>query len=108
MVLLNRCTWDHILANASQFLGLYRDGFLRSRELAALDGKASPEGVIMWVSTRLRDHTLFEGASDPVGKDIASISASEFPYSLKPSIFSSAILMEIRYTRGKSLDFSTQ
>jgi phosphoketolase len=46
MLFVNRCTWAHALAAAASVLGLPREGLLTSEEIAALDGKASPEGVV--------------------------------------------------------------
>lgn len=47
MLFVNRCTWAHILEEAARILGLPREQFLTSQELAALDGRTSPEGVIL-------------------------------------------------------------
>ena len=47
MLFVNRCTWAHTLAAAASVLGLPREELLTPQELAALDGKASPEGVIV-------------------------------------------------------------
>jgi hypothetical protein len=47
MLFVNRCTWAHVLAEAARILGLAREELLTSEELSALDGKASPEGVIV-------------------------------------------------------------
>ena len=44
---VNRCSWAHVLAEAARVLDLPREGVLTPEELAALDGKASPEGVIV-------------------------------------------------------------
>ena len=46
MLFVNRCTWGHILIEAAGLLGIPREEFLTSEEIAALDGKANPEGVI--------------------------------------------------------------
>ncbi len=47
MLFVNRCTWAHILAEAARLLDLPEKELLDSRELAALRGKASPEGIIV-------------------------------------------------------------
>jgi phosphoketolase len=47
MLFVNRCTWAHILAAVAGVVGLPREDLLTPEEMAALDGKASPEGVIV-------------------------------------------------------------
>ncbi len=47
LLFVNRCSWAHLLAEAARVLDLPREGVLTPEELAALDGKASPEGVIV-------------------------------------------------------------
>jgi len=47
MLFVNRCTWTHILAECAHILGLTRDQLLTAEELSALDGRMSPEGVII-------------------------------------------------------------
>jgi phosphoketolase len=47
MLFVNRCTWGHILVEAARLLDTPREEFLSSKEIAALDGKANPEGVIV-------------------------------------------------------------
>ena len=47
MLFVNRCTWAHILVEAARTLGLARERLLTSGEIAALEGRASPEGVII-------------------------------------------------------------
>jgi phosphoketolase len=47
MLFVNRCTWAHILEASSGALGLPREAFLTPQEMTALDGGASPEGVIV-------------------------------------------------------------
>ena len=47
MLFINRCTWAHILAAAARILDLPREDLLTPEELAALDGRVSPEGVIV-------------------------------------------------------------
>jgi phosphoketolase len=47
LLFVNRCSWAHVLAEAAQALDLPREDVLTAEELAALDGKASPEGVIV-------------------------------------------------------------
>jgi len=47
MLFVNRCSWAHILGEAARLLGIPPEGLLASEELAALDGRAAPEGVII-------------------------------------------------------------
>jgi phosphoketolase len=47
MLFVNRCTWAHILAAVAGVLGLPREDLLTPEEAAALDGRASPEGVVV-------------------------------------------------------------
>jgi phosphoketolase len=47
MLFVNRCTWAHILAEAARVLAIPRQDILASEEMAALDGGASPAGVII-------------------------------------------------------------
>lgn len=47
MLFVNRCTWAHILAETSRVLDISPETLLTAPELAALDGKACPEGVIV-------------------------------------------------------------
>ncbi len=47
MLFVNRCTWAHALLEVARVLGLDRATLLDQAELAALDGKASPHGVII-------------------------------------------------------------
>jgi hypothetical protein len=47
LLFINRCTWAHTLAAVAGVLGLPREALLTSEEAAALDGRASPEGVIV-------------------------------------------------------------
>jgi phosphoketolase len=47
MLFVNRSTWAHILAEAARLSGLPRQDLLTAQELAALDGQASPHGVII-------------------------------------------------------------
>ena len=47
LLFVNRCSWAHILAESTRVLGLPREDVLTREELAALDGKASPEGVVV-------------------------------------------------------------
>jgi phosphoketolase len=46
MLFVNHCSWAHILNEAAGILQLRRDDLLSAEEIAALDGKASPEGPI--------------------------------------------------------------
>lgn len=47
MLFINRCTWAHILEESARVLSLPRDGLLNKEELAALEDRVSPEGVII-------------------------------------------------------------
>jgi phosphoketolase len=47
MLFVNRSTWGHILLEAARVLELPRERLLSSKELSVLDGKVSPEGVII-------------------------------------------------------------
>jgi phosphoketolase len=47
MLFVNRSSWVHILDDAARLLGLPRQDVLTEDELAALDGQASPHGVII-------------------------------------------------------------
>ena len=47
MLFVNRCTWAHILVETARVLDISREALLTVPELAALDGKACPEGVIV-------------------------------------------------------------
>jgi phosphoketolase len=49
LLFVNRCTWAHIVEQAARRLDVPRDKLLTAGELAALDGKASPEGIIIEV-----------------------------------------------------------
>jgi hypothetical protein len=46
MLFVNRCTWAHILAESARVLALSQKELLDSKELGALNGKVSPEGII--------------------------------------------------------------
>jgi hypothetical protein len=47
MMFVNRCTWAHVLVECARTAGLNREDLLAADELAALDGRATPEGVII-------------------------------------------------------------
>ena len=47
MLFVNRCTWAHVLVECARTAGLNREDLLAADELAALDGRATPEGVII-------------------------------------------------------------
>jgi phosphoketolase len=47
MLFVNRCTWVHILEESARLLSLPPEELLTKEELAALDGRASPEGVVI-------------------------------------------------------------
>ena len=44
--LRNHCTWVHVLLEVARVLGTPQEELLTPEELAVLDGKSSPEGVI--------------------------------------------------------------
>ncbi|MDY6917700.1 MAG: xylulose 5-phosphate 3-epimerase [Chloroflexota bacterium] len=47
MLFVNRCTWAHIVAETARLLDVPREGLFSGEELAALDGRANPEGVLI-------------------------------------------------------------
>jgi phosphoketolase len=47
MFFVNHCTWAHILVETARVLGISRESLLTAPELAAIDGKACPDGVII-------------------------------------------------------------
>jgi hypothetical protein len=47
MLFINRCTWAHILTESARLLGLAGEELLNPLEIVALDGNASPVGVII-------------------------------------------------------------
>jgi hypothetical protein len=47
MLFVNRCTWAHILEESARLLSLPREKLLTPKELAALEGRVSPEEVII-------------------------------------------------------------
>jgi len=44
---VNRCTWAHILLEAAKLLKVPVTKLLTRNEMAAINGKANPEGVII-------------------------------------------------------------
>ena len=54
---VNRCTWAHCLAEVARLLDLPREWLLQPSELQALDGEASPHGVIIPGSAEDGDRT---------------------------------------------------
>jgi phosphoketolase len=46
MMFVNRCSWAHVVDESARLLELSRQDLLTGEELAALDGRASPEGVL--------------------------------------------------------------
>lgn len=46
MLFVNRCNWGHVLLEVARVLGILQEELLTSEELAALGGKASPEGIL--------------------------------------------------------------
>ena len=59
LLFLNRCTWAHILLEAARVLGLPSEELLAQGEMAALEGRASPHGVIIEISA---EHGFLKGA----------------------------------------------
>jgi phosphoketolase len=49
LLFVNRCTWAHITEETARILGISSQELLTAEERAALDGKASPEGIIIQV-----------------------------------------------------------
>lgn len=47
LMFVNRCSWAHCVAEAARLSGVARERLLESREIAALDGQISPQGVII-------------------------------------------------------------
>ena len=47
MCFLNRCSWAHSVAEAARLLNVPREQVLSEQEVAALDGRLSPHGVII-------------------------------------------------------------
>ena len=47
LMFINRSTWAHILLETAQVLARPREGLLTAEELAALEGKAAPELVLV-------------------------------------------------------------
>jgi phosphoketolase len=46
MLFVNRCSWVHILSEVARLLDLPREELLSPEEMKALNGRASPAGVI--------------------------------------------------------------
>lgn len=47
MLFVNRCSWAHILMEATRILDLPKEKLLSSQEIKALEGKQTPEGLII-------------------------------------------------------------
>jgi hypothetical protein len=47
MLFVNRCSWAHIVSEAARLLSVSHEQLLTAKEIAALDGKLSPEGTIL-------------------------------------------------------------
>jgi len=47
MLFVNRTTWAHVLDASARILGMARESLLTPKETAAVDGRSSPEGVIV-------------------------------------------------------------
>lgn len=46
MLFVNKCSWAHILLHSCQMVGLDPSDILHNKELRALNGKISPDGVV--------------------------------------------------------------
>ncbi|HAR95704.1 MAG TPA: xylulose 5-phosphate 3-epimerase [Deltaproteobacteria bacterium] len=46
MLFVNRCSWCHILREVADVLGVAPEGILTGEEMAVLEGKMSPEGIV--------------------------------------------------------------
>ncbi len=53
MLFVNRSTWAHAVEAAARLLGIDRAGLLTAEEVAALDGRRSPEGVLVGAEPRV-------------------------------------------------------
>jgi phosphoketolase len=47
MLFVNSCTWAHILAQVARVLTIPQEDLLTTEELAAINGRASPHGVVI-------------------------------------------------------------
>jgi phosphoketolase len=47
MLFINNCTWAHVVAEASRLLEIPRQDLLTEEEMAAIDGKVCPEGIVV-------------------------------------------------------------
>jgi phosphoketolase len=47
MLFVNHCTWAHVLRQAAAVLNMAPEQLLSAKEIAALEGKVSPHGVIL-------------------------------------------------------------
>jgi hypothetical protein len=47
MLFINSCTWAHIVAEAARLLEIPRENLLTEEEMAAIDGKVCPEGIVV-------------------------------------------------------------
>jgi hypothetical protein len=52
MLFVKRCTWAHIVVEAGRLLNLVGEGLLRGEESAALEGKHTPEGMLISVESQ--------------------------------------------------------
>jgi phosphoketolase len=55
LLFVNRSSWAHVVAEAARLLGLERDRVLEPAERDALDGRRSPQGVIVPIPSGMRD-----------------------------------------------------
>ena len=46
LLFINRCSWAHVIDHAAALLGVTRNAVLSADEIAALDGRRTPAGVI--------------------------------------------------------------
>ncbi|MBI4525406.1 MAG: xylulose 5-phosphate 3-epimerase [Deltaproteobacteria bacterium] len=47
LLFVNRCSWAHCVSEVARLTGVERERLLETRELAALDGQISPQGIII-------------------------------------------------------------
>ena len=47
LLFVNRCSWAHVLLEVARVLGMPQEDVLSQQELEALNGRASPEGIIL-------------------------------------------------------------
>lgn len=47
MLFVNQCSWGHILKEVASILKIPQEALLSPEELSVLNGKASPEGILI-------------------------------------------------------------